>query len=373
MKKVTCKKCIMDSSIPGIEFDHNGVCTYCNIQERMEKEYPFDGTQEKRLEQSIAEIKEAGRGKQYDCAMGVSGGCDSSYLLYLTKKYGLRVIAFTLDNNWGSNISSKNIKKMISKLDIDLHTHTIDEAEFNDISRSFLYASVPDMDIPSDIAIAKLYYMVMEKYNLEHSICGHSFRTEGTTPLGWTYMDGKYIESVHSEFGKIPIKTLPNLSLDYWLKSASKKRFRMLYYIDYNKRKVMEFLKSEFDWEWYGGHHFENKYTKFVKAYMLPIKFNIDKRYVEFSALVRSGQMNREEALETIRIPPILDGNFIDDVLKRLDLSKEQFDNIINLPIKSYRDYETYKDFFVKNREMFRGMAEKGLIPVTFFEKYTHE
>lgn len=363
----------MNSTVPGIEFDSNGICTYCNIQERMEKEYPLDGSQEKRLEQNIKEIKEAGKGKKYDCAMGVSGGCDSSYLLYLTKKYDLRVIAFTLDNNWGSDISTNNIKKMISKLDVDLYTHTIDEEEFNDISRSFLYASVPDMDIPSDIAIAKLYYMVMEKYDLDHSICGHSFRTEGTTPLGWTYMDGKYIESVHSKFGKIPIKTLPHLSLDYWLEHANKKRFRMLYYMDYNKGKVIDFLKSEFDWEWYGGHHFENGYTKFVKAYMLPVKFNIDKRYVEFSALIRSGQMDREEALNSISTVPSLPDDFVRRVLNKLNISEEQFSGIMDLPIKTYRDYKTYKDFFIKNKEMLKGMVEKGLIPMTFYEKYTCE
>lgn len=369
--KITCKKCVMNSYIPNISFDAEGICNYCKIHERMEKEYPLDGTQDERLKEYIYKMKEDGKGKQYDCAIGVSGGCDSSYLMYLLRKFGLRVIAFTFDNTWNTNISVQNIHCMISKLGIDLYTHVVDAEEFNDISRSFLKASVPDADIPNDIAITKLYYMIMEQYDINYSICGHSFRTEGTVPLEWTYMDGKYIESVHGKFGTIPIKTFPNLELDYWLKNLHRKRFRMLYYIRYNKKEVIDFLQSEFGWQWYGSHHFENEYTKFVKGYLLPKKFGIDKRYVEFSALVRSGQMDKDEAMEKLKTPEILEEYFIEYVLKRLKISKEEFKNIIYLPIKTYKDYETYKSFFVGNKEMFREMADKGLISRTFFEKYT--
>jgi hypothetical protein len=184
-------------------------------------------------------------------------------------------------------------------------------------------------------------------------------------------MDGKYIESVHKKFGTIPIKTFLNLDLDFWLKNIYRKRIRLLYYMDYRKEDVKKFLTNRFGWKWYGGHHFENEYTKFVKGYLLPQKFHIDKRYVEFSALIRSGQKEREEALEEIKVLPVMDNEFINYVLKRLNMSRDEFDKIMVLPVKSYKDYDTYHNYFVENREMFLRMVERGEIPRTFFEKYT--
>ena len=318
----TCKRCVMDESIPHISFDENGICSYCKIHDRIEQEYPLDGTQTERLHTILDEIKEQGKNKKYDCVVGVSGGCDSSFMLYKLKEFGIRPLAITFDNTWSTDISTNNINNMCEKLDIDLYTYVVDGAEFNDISRSFLYASVPDADVPNDIAITKLYYQVMNEVGVDYFICGHSFRTEGTVPLGWTYMDGKYIESVHKKFGTMPMKTFLNLDIDYWLKNINKKRIRLLYYIDYGKEETKKFLTNNFGWRWYGGHHCENEYTKFVKNYLLPVKFKIDKRYVEFSALVRSGQMDRNVALEEIKVKPPVDDIFMKYVLKRLKLTK---------------------------------------------------
>jgi N-acetyl sugar amidotransferase len=366
-----CKRCVMDDSIPSVKFNSDGVCCYCELHDQMVKEYPTGEEGQLKIDEIVKEIKELGRGKKYDCIIGISGGCDSSFLLYKAKTLGLRVLAVTLDNTWSTEIAKENVKNMCDKLDVDLYTYFIDAQEFDDISRSFLYASVPDADIPSDIAIASLYYKVMEEHDIPCSLCGHSFRTEGTVPLGWTYMDSKYIESVQKQFGTMPIDTLLTLDMDYWLKNINKKRVRLLYYLEYQKEEVKDFLNKNFGWQWYGGHHHENEYTKFVKTYLLPKKFNIDKRYVEFSALVRSGNMSRDQALEELKTPVEVDPLFLDSVLKRLKLSEEQLEDIMDLPIKSYRDYETYRDYFIENREMFHDMVEKGLISRTFYEKYT--
>ena len=363
----------MDDTIPRISFDNNGVCNYCAIHDRMDSCYPLDGEREHRLLTLIEQIKADGKGRSYDCIVGVSGGCDSSYLMHLLKQYGLRIVAVTFDNTWSTSISVENIFKIISQLGIDLYTYVVDGPEFNDICRSFLYASVADADVPNDIAIAKLYYMAMDKYDVNYSICGHSFRTEGTVPIGWTYMDGKYIESVHQQFGSMPMRTFPNLGIDYWMGHLDKKRIRLLYYIDYDKERAKRELQEKFGWQWYGGHHFENEYTRFVKSYLLPRKFKIDKRYVEFSALVRSNQMNRDEAISILQSPPPEEPGFVDYVISRLGLSRQQFDAIMHLPIKSFRDYETYHQYFIDNREMFKDMLNRGLIPQTFYEKYTSE
>jgi N-acetyl sugar amidotransferase len=363
----------MNETIPNIFFDSNGICSYCHINDKMEKEYPLDGKQSDRLKIIVDKIKEDSKDKKYDCVIGVSGGCDSSLILCKMKEFGLRALAVTFDNTWSTDISTNNISNMCEKLNIDLYTYVVNGEEFNDISRSFLYASVPDADVPNDIAITKLYYKMMDEYNVDYFICGHSFRTEGTVPLGWTYMDGRYIESVHKEFGTIPMSTYLNLDIDYWLKNINKKRIRLLYYIDYKKEETKEFLINNFGWKWYGGHHCENDYTKFIKNYLLPQKFNIDKRYVEFSALVRSKQMDREKALLELQKTPEIDQHFIKYVLKRLKLTTEEFDKIMKLPIKSYKDYETYRQYFVDNREKFKEMFDKGLIPLTFYEKYCKE
>ncbi len=370
-----CNKCVMNSTIPNVVFDKNGLCNYCHIHINLEKEYPLDGSLGPKIKYLMRKIKKDGKNKEYDCAVGISGGCDSSYLLYLLKeKYDLRPLAITFDNTWSSTIAVENILNMTEALDVDLHTSVVDGNEFNDICRSFLYASTPDADVATDIAIAKLFYMAMEEFDIKYSFCGHSFRSEGTVPLGWTYMDGMYINSVHKKFGTIPFKTFPNLEVEYWIKQLQRQdsidRIRLLYYENYDKEEVKKLLYKKFGWQWYGGHHHENEWTKFVKSYLLPNKFNIDKRYVEYSALIRSGQMQRYRAIRLLEEKPKVEKHFVDYVLKRLNLTEVEFKRIMSLEIKSHHDYKTYKSFFKKNKKQFARFLDKGLISRTFFEKY---
>ncbi len=355
------KKCLITP-------DCNGECGWCKSYESLHKAYPENPL---RLADKLYPLSEKNKNKKYDAIIGISGGCDSSFLMHFCAKvYGLRLLAVTFDNTWSSRIAVENIYNMTRKLNIDLHTYVVDNQEFNDICRSFLYASVPDADIPNDIAITSLYYKVMNEFELDTFICGHSFRTEGFAPLGWTYMDGMYVKSVHEQFGKIPIKTFPNLELGYWLNNINKIRIRPIYYINYNKEIVKHFLQSEYEWQWYGGHHCENEYTKFVKNYLLPVKFGIDKRRVEFSALIKSGQMKYDDAVEQLKTPPEYSNDELGYVKKRLNLSGDEFDNIMKLPVKSHNDYETYKSYFKENRVYFEKLKNEGKIPETFYLKY---
>jgi len=369
-----CSRCIYDDTIPYITFDSDGVCNYCKQYDQMEEEYPTGDRGRKILESLADKIRHAGRNRKYDVVVGVSGGCDSSYMLYLSKELGLRSLAAHFDNTWNSKTAVENIQNVLKKLNVDLFTHVVDNREFCDVFKSFLKASVPDIDTPSDIGLATTHYMAAAKYGIKYIFEGHSFRTEGISPHGWFYMDAKYIQTVQKKFGSYKIKTFPNLLMSRWLKWTIVnriKKIRPLYYVDYKKEHTKKFLTENFGWKWYGGHHMENRTAHFTNNYYLPLKFNIDLRYCEFSALIRSGQMSREEALEKIKQHKPFDPGILEEVKKRLSLTEEEFELIMNLPKKDYRNYKTYKQTFERMRWFFWVMYKLDLVPKSFYMKYT--
>jgi N-acetyl sugar amidotransferase len=367
-----CKRCILHTEIPSVTLKKDGTCNYCDIHDKWNFQYPIDGKGENFLNNVLDKVKADGKGKEYDCIMGVSGGCDSSFLLSYLVDNGLRPLPVHFDNNWNTEIAKNNLKKITKSLDLELFKIGVDQAEYDDICRSFLLASVPDADIPNDIALTTVLYMAAEKYNLKYIMNAHSFRTEGTTPLGWSYMDGGYIESVHRKFGSIPLDTFPNLSYDLFKRYILMgfQRIRPIWSLDYVKADSIRMLEERFGWKWYGGHHMENRYTIFVGNYLHPVKFGMDLRYVEFSALIRSGFMVRDKALEQIQKLPDFDQDIKDEVLLRLNLTEAEFEDILMAKKRSHNDYETYKPRFKEDKEFFRNAMKKGLVPETFYRKY---
>jgi len=368
----TCSRCLLDSTIPGITFDNKGECNYCKIHDRLEKEYSLTQGKNK-LDKLINKMKARKKGR-YDCVIGISGGCDSSYLLHKATQWGLRPLAVHFDNNWNTPVAESNMEKMVKALNVDFLRIGVDREEYDDICRSFLLASTPDVDVPNDIAIATVAYIAADKMDVPWMISGHSFRTEGTSPLGWSYMDGKYIDSVHSMFGRTKMKTFPNLWMSKWLRwiiIKRIKRIRPLWFIDYKKEEVKKFLNETYGWEWYGGHHLENRYTAFCAAYYQPKKFGIDLRYVEHSALIRSGQMTRGEGLEKLEKTPEIDEAIIKEVKTRLNFSDEAFEQVMERPRKTHHDYETYHPTFRRWKWFFWLTSKLDLIPKTFYIKYT--
>lgn len=370
----TCTRCIYDTHIPYISFDENGICNYCHQYNQMQVEYPMGKEGRKVLEAYVEQMKKDGIGKPYDVVIGVSGGCDSSYMLHFAKKeFGLRVLASHFDNTYNSRIAVENIDIVLEKLDIDLYTHVVDNEEYNRIYKSFFLASVPEIDTPTDISLASVHYMAAAKYGIKHIWEGHSFRTEGISPPGWFYMDAKYVQTIHSKFGDGKIESLPVLWMSKWLKwmLVNKiKKFRPLYYMDYDKQAVKEFLVKEYGWQWYGGHHMENRSAYFVNNYYLPKKFNIDLRYSEFSALVRAGQMNREDALEKIKEEKPFDTDILEEIKKRVGFTDSDFENIMNAKPLHYTHYKTYKETFEKLRPFFYLLYKTGYVTKSFYTKY---
>jgi N-acetyl sugar amidotransferase len=370
-----CKRCIYDELVPGISFNEEGICNYCEMIDRLQEEYQTGLPEGKRKYESIVEeIRKAGKGKKYDCIVGVSGGTDSSFMIYqAVKEYGLRVLAVHYDNTWNSAIATENIRKVLGKLNVDLYTYVVDNKEVDDIFKSFFKASVPELDASTDIAVAEILYRACAKYKVRYILEGHSFRTEGVSPLGLMYADGKYIQDIQKKFGSKKIKTYPNMSILSFLKWISIyriKKIRPLWYLDYSKEEARAILEKEFGWEYYGGHHLENRITAFHHSFYDTRKFNIDNRNNSLSASVRSNLISREDALKEYQKPPILEPEILDYLKKRLGFTDDEFEAVMNLPIRSYLNYKTYKPAFQLMKPYFWIMLKFNLIPKSFYLKY---
>jgi len=364
---IRCNRCVCDETIPGFVVDQNGICNYCNLHDELDKQYPIDQFIIKEL---LHRIKKDGKNKKYDCIIGISGGCDSSYLLYKAIKWGLRPLAVHYDNGQNSEISISNMNKMIHSLKVPREDFIMDISEINDIWKAFLKSGAPDIEAPTDIALTTVLYMKASKYNIKYILGGHSFRTEGVAPIGVSYMDGRYISDVHKLFGSIPMNKFPNLWLSNWMLWLLKgiKRVRPLYHIDYNKENAKKFLNINFGWEWYGHHHGDNKFTAFFRNYYRNKVCKIDSRLTEFSALIRSGQMSRHEALEELKSS--LEFENIENIRISLNMPSNEFYSSMNSSSKTHNDFKNYKSTFKKLRPLFWLAYKRNLIPKTFYIKY---
>ena len=340
-----CKRCIMDSTVPFIEFDHNGICNYCKIHDSLEKQYPLGEEGRKSLERIVTKIKNDGVGKKYDCVLGVSGGTDSTYALYLAKKLGLRPLAVHYDNGWDTETGIHNIENSTKKLGVDLFTYVEKWDEIKDFQKSFFKASTPDIEVLTDIRIKYVLYAVAAKQGVKYIINGSSFRTEGKIPPLWSYGDSTYLQSIQKRFGSKKLKTVRTLNMIenvYFTFLKGIKVIQILNYVEYSKDAAGKELAKEVDWKDYGGHHYESTITRFCYGYLLPVKFRIDKRRTHFSARMRSGLMTREEALEKIKQIPLSKEKAEEDmkyIMKKLDFSEEEFRAILSSAPKTFMDY----------------------------------
>jgi N-acetyl sugar amidotransferase len=306
-----CSKTIMDTTAdPDIVFDEDGVSNYVKkYTDFVQTRIPSDADAPVLLEKIVAQIKQAGKNNEYDCIIGVSGGVDSTYTAYYAKKIlGLKPLAVHMDNGWNSELAVSNIEKILKKLDIELHTEVLDWEEFKDIQLSFLKASTPDGEVPTDHAIWGILYRVAVKYNIKYIISGTNARTEGILPRSWAqgHIDTAYLKDIQKQFGSKQIKSFPLLSpfhLFYYIALKRVKKVNLLDYIPYSKKEAMRVLIDELGWVYYGGKHYESVYTRFFQGFILPKKFKIDKRRAHLSTLVCAGEISREEAVVEISKP----------------------------------------------------------------------
>jgi N-acetyl sugar amidotransferase len=351
-----CTRCIMDTSDVEIEFDADGVCNHCRHYDYLVRAIlPDDASREDELKAIVERVKRDGRGKEYDCVIGVSGGVDSTYLAYLAKSLGLRPLAVHMDNGWNSTQAVTNIERTLKGLSIDLQTEVLDWEEFRDLQLAFLRASTPDSEIPSDHAINAVLMRAALQHGIKYILLGSNISTESIMPRTWSYgiRDWRYIRSVHRQFGSVPLRTFPHFSL---LDLVSFKTLRgcreihILNYIKYDKAEAMRTLEREIGWRPYGGKHHESVYTRFFQAYILPRKFGADKRRAHLSTLVCGGQITREQALREMDEPicdPALLRQDREFVIKKLGISEQEFERIMALPPRSFWEYPSYEQTFV--------------------------
>jgi N-acetyl sugar amidotransferase len=373
--RTVCTRCVMDTSDPEISFDEDGVCNHCRtFAELAARELHRDPNE---LDALVREIKQAGSGKDYDCVIGVSGGVDSTYVAHEVKRLGLRPLAVHLDNGWDSELAIHNIQQALSTLGIELVTRVLDWDEFRRLQVSFLRASVPDGEIPTDHAILATLNEEASRRGIRYIGSGVNFATEAILPRRWTYgvHDWRYIKHIHRRSGGGSLSDYPHASrlrLDYFSRVRKIRMVALLDYVPYVKSDAMELLQRELGWRPYEGKHYESIYTRFFQGYILPVKFGIDKRKAHLSTLICAGQMTRAEAVRSLEENEYLVGQAAEDrvyVVKKLGLTDAEFDEIMRAPTKTYEDYPNHQNQPVyrvlrraKRRLLGRGPAQRSTV-----------
>lgn len=364
MNITVCNRCVMDTTIKKIDFDEEGICNYCkNYEYRVLNELFKEPERGQKLVALIQKIKKDGKGKKYDCVIGVSGGVDSSFVAHLVKDLGLRPLAIHLDNGWNSELAVQNIHLLLNNLYIDLYTHVIDWVEFKDLQKAFIKSSVENLEIPTDHAISALLLNMADKYGIKYILNGSNLVTEGILPIqGGRNIDYRLLKDIHSKFGTLKLNTYPSISIWSFAYKVLIKKIKyipILNYIDYDKEKAIDLLEAKYGWRRYGGKHYESIFTRFYQGYILPSKYNYDKRKAHLSTMIMSGQISKDDAVLELQKNPYLDENLLKDdlnfFLKKFDFTNEEFVKIMQEVPKSVNEYKSYEGLF----EVLKPLIEK--------------
>lgn len=364
-----CSRCVMDTSDPEITFDDLGHCNHCTqfLNNTSKRSYQGDKS-EKQLRLIVEKIKKDGKGKEYDCVLGISGGIDSCYTAYVLKNLGIRTLLVHMDNGWNAKEAVNNIKHVANKLGFDYKSYVLDWEEFRDLQLAFLKASVVEAETPTDIAILGALHRTAAEFNVKYIISGGNFATEGILPHLWHYnaKDTTFLNAIQKQFGTKKLRKFPSFgALDeiYYKFFKGIKMVYLLNYVPFQKKEAMTILEKELSWTYYGGKHYESMFTGFIQSYYLVKKFDLDYRKATLSTQICTGEVSRDEALKQLQSPPYNMEKVVKEIeyiSKKLNITTEELNEIINLQGKTYRDYpnnekmlnllySTYKKWFGKN------------------------
>ena len=352
-----CKNCVMDTSDSYITFDENGICDHCNTYySKIEPNWNYGLDKEDELLSLISKIKRS-KNNDFDCIMGMSGGIDSSYLLTIMKeKYNLNPLVFHVDAGWNSQIAVNNIENIIDKLNLDLFTEVINWEEMKDLQLSFFKSGVPHIDTPQDHAFFASMYKFASKYKIKYILTGGNYSTECIrNPKEWMYYqsDIRQLKDIHSKFGKLNLRDFPTTNILYhkiWLPYFRNiKLFRPLDMLEYNKDEAIKYLEKNFSFKKYPQKHFESRFTKFYESYWLYERFSYDVRRVQFSSLILTNQMTRDQALLELKKKPYDIKNLNNDlnyISNKLEISVSELKSYFKMEKKSYKDYKSQENFY---------------------------
>ena len=365
-----CSVSVLDTDDdPRMRFDAEGRCHYYHEYAEAERRHVRTGAAGRaELEQLAEQIKAAGRGRKYDCILGLSGGVDSTYVAWLASQLGLRPLAVHFDNGWNSELAVGNIESIVSRLGIDLFTYVINWKEFRDLQLAYLRASVVDIEVVTDHAIFATLYRLAAKHGIRHILSGTNVVTEQVLPPHWVFnkTDHVNIRAIHRQFGTSPLKAYPFMDLKvkkYHQMVKGVRSHSILNLVDYNKASVKDLITRELGWRDYGGKHHESIFTRFYQGYILPEKFGVDKRKAHLSNLIFAGQMTKPEALAELERPIYDPAQLASDhefVLKKLELCEAQFAELMRRPPRPHTDFACERSVYMQYPLLrpFRGMVE---------------
>jgi N-acetyl sugar amidotransferase len=348
-----CSRCVMDTTDSNISFDDQGVCEYCNnFDSTIKPNWHTNAQGTSELMQIADSIRASGKGRDFDCIIGLSGGLDSSYTAYIAKEVmGLRPLLFHVDAGWNTDQAVGNIEKLVDGLGLNLYTEVINWEEMKDLQLAFLRAQISDQDLPQDIAFFCSLYKFAHKHKIKHVLTGANYSTECCRePEEWGGYPGadlRLVRDIHSKFGKRPLKTLP--MMDIFVYKIWYQRFlgmqvvKPLNLVPYIKKDAEDLLENKFGWKRFQHKHHESRFTRFYEDYWMPRKFGYHKRRAHFSSLIMTGQMTREHAIERLAKPE-MDEQFLKQefefVANKLGVSVAELQAIYDGKNKTYRDYK---------------------------------
>lgn len=364
-----CVRCIMDTSDPDIVFDDEGICNHCHYFDNVIKPHWLPNAEgAKRLDAIVEQIKREEAGKEYDCILGLSGGVDSSYLAYVAKQRGLRPLVVHIDTGWNSELAVKNIEEIVKKLGFDLFTHVVDWDDMRDLQLAFFKSGVANQDVPQDHAIFAALYKFAIDNHIRYVLSGSNYATECILPASWGYsaMDAWHIKAIHKAYGQRPLRHFPLVGFFkyhfYFPKIRGMQVIKPLNLMPYTKAEAIQTLTNQLGWRYYGGKHYESRFTKFFQGYYLPTRFGYDKRRAHLSSLVVTGQLTREQAALQMYEPAYAEADIAEDrryICKKLGISEEQWEReIMQAPLRSYRDFRSQEQA-LKRLNMLRSFSRK--------------
>lgn len=369
----TCSRCVMDDTAVHITYDENGVCSYCvefdGIYERLFE--PDVTVRERRRAAFVERVKDDGKGKRYDCIVGVSGGVDSSFTLMKAKELGLRPLAVHMDNGWDSELAQNNIANLVRGLDVDLHTHVIDWPEYRGLMEAFFAADVIDVELLADNALLAVNYRSAARNGVRYILAGTNLATEGMQmPRNWNWMkyDARNIRAITKQFGGPRLKTFPTLGTLDFARFVFLRGIRFVSFLDmfdYRKAEALEMLIRDYGYKPYEQKHYESVFTRFFQGYILPEKFGVDKRKLHWSTLAVTGQVTRDEALAAVRAPTYSTPREMradrDYFIKKMGWSGEKLDSYIARPEVPHDAYHSERALWERLEALYRRYRGRGI------------